>query len=279
MMPRLGWTQLRQGLAYADEKNASLISAGVAFYALFAIFPGIAATISLFGLLADPGVVEDQLNLLRDFMPPGAFSLFQSQIDRLLAAGGTTLGWTTVLSVGVALWSARAGVAALMRGLNAIFGRPNRGGLWHTLVALMLTGALVGIAIVALLLVVVAPILLQFLPVVGGLAWTLEVLRWAVAIAVLVFGLGLLYRYGPNARGERLAWFTPGAGVVVICWFAMSAGFSTYVANFSNYNEVYGSIGAVVALLMWFYLSAYLVLLGAALNMALRNRSVTLPTR
>jgi membrane protein len=88
---------------------------------------------------------------------------------------------------------------------------------------------------------------------------------------VLVLGLGLLYRYGPNMRGDRLAWFTPGAGVVVVCWFAMSALFSTYVANFSNYNEVYGSIGAVIALLMWFYLSSYLVLLGAALNMALRR--------
>lgn len=278
-MVRLGWTQLRQGLAYADEKNASLISAGVAFYALFAIFPGIAATISLFGLLADPGVVAEQLELMRDFIPPGAFALFQSQIDRLLGAGGTTLGWTTVFSIGVALWSARAGVAALMRGLNAIFGRPNRGGLRHTFVALLLTGALVGIAIVALLLVVVTPILLKFVPVVGGLAWTLEILRWAVAIAVLVFGLGLLYRYGPNARGERLAWFTPGAGVVVVCWFAMSALFSVYVANFSNYNEVYGSIGAVVALLMWFYLSAYLVLLGADLNMALRNRGANGPAK
>ncbi|MDR9427919.1 MAG: YihY/virulence factor BrkB family protein [Salibaculum sp.] len=270
-MARLGWTELRQGLAYADEKNASLISAGVAFYALFAIFPGIAATISLFGLLADPEVVEGQLELMRDFIPPGAFGLFAAQIDRLLGAGGQTLGWTTGLSIGVALWSARAGVAALMRGLNAIFGRPNRGGLGHVLVALMLTAALVGIAIVALLLVVVTPILLQFLPFIGGWAWLLEILRWAVAIAVLVLGLGLLYRYGPNMARERLAWFTPGAGVVVVCWFAMSALFSTYVANFSNYNEVYGSIGAVIALLMWFYLSSYLVLVGAALNMALRR--------
>ena len=254
------------------EKNAGLISAGVAFYGLFAIFPGIAATISLFGIFADPIVVESQLDLMAGLMPEGVFKLFQTQIDGLLSARSATLGVTTLVSIGLALWSARTGVAALIRGLNAIFDRPNRGSIRHVLVALLLTICLVGIAIVALLMVVVAPIFLAVIPFDTDQTVLLELFRWSLVIAVLFVGLGLLYRYGPNRRFAWMGWVTPGAFVVVAFWLAMSAAFSTYVANFSTYNEVYGSLGAVIALLFWFYLSAYLILVGAALNNTLDRR-------
>jgi membrane protein len=262
----------RQVLDDLGEKNAGLISAGVAFYGLFAIFPGIAATISLFGILADPIVVESQLNLMAGLMPDGVFQLFQTQIDGLLNAGSATLGVTTLVSIGLALWSARTGVAALIRGLNAIFNRPNRGSIRHVLVALLLTICLIGIAIVALLMVVVAPIFLAVIPFNTDQAVLLELFRWSLVVAVLFVGLGLLYRYGPNRRYARMGWVTPGAFVVVAFWLAMSAAFSAYVANFATYNEVYGSLGAVIALLFWFYLSAYLILVGAALNNTLDRR-------
>jgi membrane protein len=262
----------RQVLDDLGEKNAGLISAGVAFYGLFAIFPGIAATISLFGILADPIIVESQLNLMAGLMPDGVFQLFQTQIDGLLNAGSATLGVTTLVSIGLALWSARTGVAALIRGLNAIFNRPNRGSIRHVLVALLLTICLIGIAIVALLMVVVAPIFLAVIPFNTDQAVLLELFRWSLVVAVLFVGLGLLYRYGPNRRYARMGWVTPGAFVVVAFWLAMSAAFSAYVANFATYNEVYGSLGAVIALLFWFYLSAYLILVGAALNNTLDRR-------
>jgi len=271
-MWRSAFDVTRQVVDELGEKNAGLISAGVAFYGLFAIFPGIAATISLFGLFADPAVVDSQLELMVGLMPPGVFRLFQAQIDGLLNAGSATLGVTTLISIGLALWSARTGVAALVRGLNAIFDRPNRSSIRHIAVALTLTICLVGIAIVALLMVVVAPILLAVIPFETDSAALLEVVRWGVAMAVLFVGLGLLYRYGPNRRYSRLGWITPGAFVVVFLWIGVSAAFSVYVANFSTYNEVYGSIGAVIALLMWFYLSAYLILMGGALNYTLDRR-------
>jgi membrane protein len=262
----------RQVLDDLGEKNAGLISAGVAFYGLFAIFPGIAATISLFGRLADPIVVGVQLDLMAGLMPEGVFVLFETQIDGLLSAGGATLGLTTLISIGLALWSARTGVAALIRGLNAIFDVPNRGSIRHILVALLLTICLVGIAIVALLMVVVAPILLTVIPFETNQAVLLEFFRWILVIAVLFMGLGLLYRYGPNRHYARMDWLTPGAFVVVAFWLGMSVAFSAYVANFATYNKVYGSLGAVIALLFWFYLSAYLVLVGAALNFTLDRR-------
>jgi membrane protein len=262
----------RQVLDDLGEKNAGLISAGVAFYGLFAIFPGIAAMISLFGIFADPIVVESQLDLMAGLMPDGVFKLFQTQIDGLLSAGSATLGVTTLVSIGLALWSARTGVAALIRGLNAIFDRPNRGSIRHVMVALLLTICLVGIAIVALLMVVVAPIFLAVIPFNTDQAVLLELFRWSLVVAVLFVGLAFLYRYGPNRRYARMGWMTPGAVVVVAFWLAMSAAFSAYVANFATYNEVYGSLGAVIALLFWFYLSAYLILVGAALNHTLDRR-------
>lgn len=254
-----------------DEKNVSLISAGVAFYGLFAVFPGIAAVIALFGLLADPAAVYSQLDLMAEFIPAGAYDLFQNQITSVLNTRSDALGWATLVSIGLSLWSARAGVAALMRGLNAIYNAPNRSGLRHYLVALTLTAVLIGFAIVALLAVVVAPVALALFPLQANTSMLLEVVRWIVALCVLMAGLGLLYRYGPNRRGSRMGWITPGALLVIVLWLGASFGFSFYVSNFSSYNEVYGSIGAVIALLMWLYISAYLILLGAVLNVTLED--------
>lgn len=267
------WRLLAAVWSLAGRKQLSLIAAGVAFFGMFAIFPGIAAVIAIFGLLADPAVVSEQLSLMEDIIPPDAYGLFAGQIDRLLTARTDTLGWATVVSISLALWSSRAGVAALMGGLNAIAGTPPRNGIMQAIVALGLTICLVSLAIVALLMVVVAPVVLAFLPIAGSTAWLLEGLRWIIALSVLLLGLGLLYRFGPARRGDRGRWFTVGAITVVILWIAASAGLSYYLTNFASYNEVYGSIGAVIGLLLWLYVSAYLILLGAALNTQVHRKS------
>jgi membrane protein len=265
------WQILSQSVELAGRANLGLIAAGVAFFAIFAIFPALAAVIAVFGLVADPSIVETQLTLMRDVIPTEAFDLFDAQISRLLNARTETLGWATALSTGVAMWSARAGVAALMRGLNAIKGEPNRSGIGHYAVALLLTICLVGIAVIALLVVVIAPIVLAFLPLGGAAAFALEVIRWVVALFILLAALGLLYRFGPNTVDVRTGWVSPGAILAVFVWIAASVAFSAYLRNFGSYNEVYGSIGAVMALLMWLYISAYLVLLGVVLNVVLHR--------
>ncbi len=262
----------RQVFDDLGEKNAGLISAGVAFYGLFAIFPALTATIAIFGLLADPAVVDEQLDMMTGFMPPDVFALFEAQITSLVTARSEALTFATVISVLVALWSVRSGVAALIQGLNAIFERPNRGVARRVIVALFMSAALVGVAIVALLMVVVAPVVIAFLRIPADQGFVLDLIRWGVVLMVLLVGLGIVYRYGPNRRSQRLGWFTPGAFLVVLLWLAMSAGFSIYVANFGNYNEVYGSLGAVIALLFWFYLSAFLIMFGAAVNVVLERR-------
>lgn len=249
------------------QRNVGLISAGVAFFSILAIFPGLAAVIALFGFLADPGVINEQMTLLREFAPDEAFRLLNSQVGALLSANQSTLGWATLISTAAALWAARAGVAALQRGLNAIYGADNRTTFWQVLSALGLTVALVAVVLVALLAVVVVPVALALIPL-GPLSGpTLAVVPWVVALGVLVLGLGLIYRFGPNhGPGGHRHRVAPGVVLAVVVWAVASMGFSYYLKNFGSYNEVYGSIGAVIALLMWFYIGAYVILLGACLN-------------
>ncbi len=267
------WRLLSATWLLAGRKQVSLIAAGVAFFGMFALFPGMAAIIAIFGLVADPFVVTEQLDLMADIIPTDAYDLFSGQIQRLLSAQSRTLGWTTFVSIMLALWSSRAGVAALMGGLNAIAGVAPRNGIWQAVVAFGLTICLVSLAVVALFAVVIAPVVLAFVPLAGATVWLLEGLRWIIALGVLLLALGLLYKYGPAPSGQRGRWFTVGAFVTVVLWIGASAGLSYYLTNFGSYNEVYGSIGAVIGLLLWLYVSAYLILLGAALNTQVHRNS------
>ena len=267
--PQLWWAALLGVYQAIDQKNLALISAGIAFYGILAVFPGLAAIIAIWGLVSDPAIVESQLEMMRGIIPEDAFRLLNTQIDKLVQTSSSTLGWAGALSILLALWSARSGVSALIRGLNTIHGTSNRGGLMHYLIALFLTACLVGVALVALTTIVIVPILLAFLPLGGFAELMIEVLRWSTAVTVLLMALSLLYRYGPNQPDHKMSWITPGSFLVVIFWAAASAGFSFYLSNFGTYNEVYGSIGAVIAMLMWLYISAFLILLGASLNVEL----------
>ncbi len=279
-LPALWWDTAKAVYAQIDEQNLSLISAGVAFFGMLAMFPGLAAIIAIFGLWADPVVIEEQIGLLRGIVPEEIFGLIDSQLARISSAGAQTLGWATIISIFLALWSARAGVGAMMRGLNTIYRAPNRGTLRHYFAAFSLTLALVSVAIVAGFAVVVTPIIVAFLPLTEQTEIIIDMVRWSAAIFVIAGGICLIYRYGPRKRdGKRAPWFTPGAIFAVVMWAGASAAFSEYLANFSNYNEVYGSIGAVVALLMWLYLSAFLVLLGGAVNAHVERRRRPTPSQ
>lgn len=261
----------------ASDKHLGLIAAGVAFFGMFGIFPAIAAVIAVFGMVADPVVIAEQMTLMEGIIPEDAYRLLAVQVNRLVLADSGTLGWATFVSIALALWSARAGVGALIGGLNAIAGERVRNSFLQVILALVLTIVLVALAIVAMLVVIVVPVVLAFIPVANSTAWLLEGLRWLIALGVLVLGLSLLYRFGPARVGGRGRWLTVGAVVVVVLWVAASVGLSYYLTNFGSYNQVYGSIGAVIGLMLWLYVSAYLVLLGAALNLHVHRSWRTAP--
>lgn len=264
---RRSWQFLYGVWSTASERHIGLIAAGVAFFGMFALFPATTAVISLFGLVADPVVVVEQLSLMEEIIPEAAYDLIFDQMQRLLAVQSGTLGWATGLSIALALWAARAGVAALMGGLNAIADTPPRNGFKQAVVALTLTVSLVGLAVTAMFAVIIAPLIIAFAPIGAWAALLLEAIRWVVALFVLYAALSLLYRFGPNQGAARLRWFTVGAGVVVVVWIIASVGLSYYLSNFASYNEVYGSLGAVIGMLLWLYITAFLILLGAALNL------------
>lgn len=251
------------------EGQLDMIAAGVAFYAILAIFPAFTAVAALFGFLADPSIVEEQLVVLEELVPPEAFAVIDTQARVLIDASSSTLGLASLIALLTAIWSTRAGVCALVRGLTQLYGTSPRKGLAHLVMSLALTLSLIGLAIGALLVVIVAPVLLAFLPLTGSGAQAVEALRLLLMLGVGLLGMQILYRFGPNHGGRPPERTWPGSVFALLVWGAASWGFSLFVASFNSFNQVYGSIAAVVILLMWFYISAYAVLLGAAVNRVL----------
>ena len=249
-----------------EQAELDLISAGVAFYGFLAIFPAIAAVIAIWGVVFDPSVIRTQVDLLKGFLPPEALLLVSTQVDALLNAPSSSLRLATVFSTLFALWSARAGVAALIRGLNAVHHLPNRAGHYHQLRALVMTLALVGLAMSAMTVAVIGPLLIAALPLKIDQVQTLHWLNLGLGLVLVVAAVSLAYRFGPNRLGPRPPVFTIGLLVAVVLWALAARGFVLYLANFPAYNRIYGSIGAVVALLFWLYVSSYAVLLGAAVD-------------
>lgn len=259
-----------------DEANLSLIAAGVGFYAFLSMFPALAAIIAIWGYWADPALIQDQIAMIEPMLPDSAFELVQKQATDLVAANKSTLQWTTILSILLAIWSARTAVASLIRGLNAVHDKPHRqSAIRRLVVAVALTGLLVLVAVFAFASVVIVPPLIGFLQLSGMAEFAVGLIKWAALLAVVLFAMALVYRYGPNRRGERLRWLTPGAIAAVALWTLGSLALATYFRNFGSLNEIYGSLGAVVGLMFWFWFSALVTLLGAQLNAELERMPVT----
>ena len=254
-----------------DRLNLSLIAAGVGFFAMLALFPALSAILLLWSWVADPSQINALLDLASEVVPPEVHGVIMNQVAGIINAGsGGKIGTATLISLLVAIWSARAGVSALIRGLNAAYDIGHRQNIWRRYMAdLGVTLTLCGLTMLAIAAVVIAPVLIAILPLGPWGTVAAEIVRWIVAIGVVMMTLGIVYRFGPNRRGRRPQWITPGAIVATILWMLVSVAFGVYLRNFAHYNEVYGSLGAAVALLMWFYLSAYVVLMGGCLNAAI----------
>lgn len=255
------------------DAKLGLISAGVAFFGFLAIFPAAAAVIALWGFASDPEVIRGQIALLQDFLPADAFKVLDMQVEALISSNGNAFGATTILSTLIALWSARAGVDALIQGLDAAYGTSPRGGMWHAVQAVFLTATLIAVALVSVLAAVVVPLLLAVLPMGPDSARLFEIVNEILGLSVVIFGVALAYRFGPNHLSRTRPRILPGLILSTLLWAAASRAFMLYLANFGSYNQIYGSIGAVVVLLMWFWFSSYAVLLGAALNAVMPRRA------
>jgi membrane protein len=249
------------------EDNLSIVAAGVAFYGMLAIFPSIAALISLYGLVRDPNDILASLETLRPFLPGDVYTLIKGQASQLIATGSGALGVAGLVSILFALWSAKAGVSALTTGLNIVYSeRDTRNIVIQYLVSLGLTFLMICMAIIALATVVVLPALLP-LTTLGPIGSVVaRFLPLVILGGGITFGIGALYRLAPHRRPARFRWVSPGAIFATILWVLVSMALSTYVSNFADFNKTYGSLGAIIAVLFWLYASAFVVLLGAELN-------------
>ena len=249
----------------ADQ--VTLLAAGVAFYALFALFPGLGAATWLFSLLADPHSIQQQASLLREVVPDEAYKLIQQQLVALASKKSAGFSAAGVISLLVALYSARLAASSMMQALNVIYKvEETRGFVKTNAIAILFTFVAIAVFLLAIAVLMVLPALFHFIGFPPLFENLVRYLRWPMLAALAVAALALTYRFGPNRKGARWRWVTWGSITATAIWLIASFGFSWYVSAFGSYDRVYGSLGAVVILLFWFWLTAFSALFGAELD-------------
>ena len=274
-IPARGWKDILLRVKDQIKKDRlSIIAAGVAFYGLLAVFPGLIALVALYGLAFDPHQVEQQIGALRGFLPPEAADLLLTQLSDLTSTDSTALSVGAIGGLLLALWSASAGMRTLMEALNIAYNEEEkRGFISFYGTALLLTLAAIVGTVIAIALVVAAPIVLGLLGLDETMKWLATAVGALILMATMMLGLAVTYRYAPSRDKPRWRWVSWGAVIATVLWVVGSVLFSLYVTRFGNYNETYGSVGAIVILLMWFLLSSYAVLIGAEVNAEMERQT------
>jgi membrane protein len=250
------------------------VAAGVTYYALLAVFPAIAALVSIYGLFADPATVQDHLKTLSGVLPGGAMEIIGEQVKLIASKGGGVLGLSFIIGLAISLWSANAGMKAIFDALNIVYDEEEkRSFLWLNAQSLTFTLAAIAFVLIALIGIIVLPVVLDFVGLRNSVEWLLSLARWPVLLAAVIAGLAMLYRYGPSRDEAEWKWVTPGGIVAALLWLVGSMLFSWYVANFGSYNETYGSLGAVIGFMTWIWLSSIIVLLGAEINAEMEHQT------
>jgi membrane protein len=265
-IPPKGWKAIaKRTMKEVKQDQVPLLGAGVAFYTLLSLFPAIIAGVSIYGLVADPQTVRDQIDRLTEMLSPETADIIGEQLKEVTAGAGGALGVATVIGILTALWSASSGMKALITGVNLAYDETESRKFvkLRGLSILLTLGAMVLLAVAGATIVGFPPIA-DNLPTV--LQWVLGILRFVVLAALLVAGLAVLYRYAPDRDEPKWTWVSWGSGIATLLWILASIGFSIYVNSFGNYNKTYGALAGVIILMFWLYLTAVIVLIGAELN-------------
>lgn len=274
-IPKRGWKEILLRTKDDITNDAiGMVAAGVAFYTMLAIFPALAALVSIYGLVADPAQIQQQMSEVSSVMPPGAKDLLMSQLKSLASGSGGALTVGLIVSILLALWSASKAMGALIKALNIVYNeQETRGFIKPYLVSLALTLGAMLFAIVTLFLIVVVPATLGSLGLPDFLQILISIVRWVLLAVAIVLGLGAIYHYAPSRLSPQWRWISVGAIVGAVLWLAGSALFSLYVSNFGSYNKTYGSFAAIIILMLWFNLSAFAALIGAEINAAMEYQT------
>jgi membrane protein len=274
-IPWAGWKDIFWRVYASVIDNRLLaVAAGVVFYSLLAIFPAIAAFVSLYGLIADASTIDSHLSLASGVFPAGAVDILHEQITRLTAKGDTKLGLGFVTGLAIAIWSANAGMKAIIDALNVVYDeKEKRSFVKLNLLSLLFTLIAIFSLMVALAAVVVAPMVLSAIGLSSLLSLSIAVLRWPLLLVLATVALAAIYRYGPSRTEARWQWLSVGSAAAAIGWLITSVLFSWYIAHFGAYNATYGSLGAAVGMMMWMWISAIVILLGGELNAEIEHQT------
>jgi membrane protein len=273
-VPRRGWWEIlgrtRQQL---KEDNLTIVAAGVAFYGFVAVVPALAATIGIYALFAQPEDLTRHFDLVAQVVPGEVMPILREQLSRI-AANERAASISTIVGLLIALYSSAKATKAIMIGLNIAYDEPEKRGFFRlNATALALTlGAIAG-WIAAIGLIAVLPSVLRWIGLGDSSSALLELLRWPVLLLLFMSALSVLYRVAPSRNAARWSWLSWGAGCATLLWAGGSVLFSVYVSNYGNYNQTYGSLGAIVVFLLWLFLTAYVVLLGAELNSEMERQT------
>lgn len=274
-IPARGWWQiLKRTASQASEDRLMMEAAAVTFYTLLALFPALASLVSIYALVADPATIQGHLSALGGIVPGGGMEIIEEQVQRVASTAGGTLGFGAAAGLLISLWSSNQAAKAMFDALNIIYEeREKRSFIKLTLTTLTFTLGFFLFAILTMVAVVAVPVVLGLV----GLGSTAEMLlsygRWPLMLLLVGLVLACLYRWGPSRAEAKWRWVSWGSGFAAVAWLAASAGFSWYVANFGNYNETYGSLGAVIGFMTWIWISAIVILLGAELNAEMEHQT------
>ena len=275
-IPWRGWKDVLVRTYHKAQNDRLLaLAASVVFYSLVALFPAIAAGVSSYGLFANAAVIGKHLSIAADIVPAGTLDMFANEITRIAAKSDGRLTFGFLVGLGIALWSANAGMKAIFDALNIIYDEEEkRGFIKLNLISLAFTFGAVVVLLLAIGSVVVLPLVLAYLGFAAEQqAGFLPLLRWPALFVVVTFGLEVLYRNGPSRRHAKWRWVSVGSVVAALVWIAVSLAFSWYLSKFADYNATYGSLGAVIGLMMWLWISTSVVLVGAELNSELEHQT------
>src|SRR5438477_2184721 len=275
-IPARGWKDiLWRTYEEISADRLFMIAAGVTFYAMLAFVPAITALVSLYGLFAKASTIDQHLSFIASFMPASAYELISDQITRIAGNNDGKLTFAFVFGLGLALWSANAGMKAIFDALNIVYDEDEkRGFIKLNLISLTFTLGAVLALLVAIGAIVVLPLVLPYVGLGSGQqSWLLPLLRWPALFILVMLGLALIYRFGPSRKDPEWRWVSVGSVFASFAWLAISALFSWYLSRFADYNATYGSLGAVIGLMMWIWLSVSVILIGAELNAEIEHQT------
>jgi membrane protein len=274
-IPWAGWKDILWR-TYREMNSDRLLSiaGGVAFFVLFAIFPAITALVSAYGIFFNAADIGQNLSLMNDVVPSNVLDILRGQAARIAAQSNRTLSIVFIAGILVTLWSAMGGVKAMIDALNVIYEQQERRNFFKlNFIALLFTLGGFAAFLLAIGAVVILPLAFSILGLGSDAGVLIQILRWPALLVVLLAGLAILYRYGPDRRAARWQWVSVGSVLASVVWIAASFLFSWYLAKFNTYNATYGSLGAVLAMMMWLWISSMVVLLGAELNAEIEHQT------